>query len=115
MVTDRAKATVLMKYSGTDRLPKPPVVLIENFRMAGDVITSGREPTSITCFTSVRSATRDELISQVQKGAHSAGSTLRSESFDVPRVWAQQSSCGLSGFLYPAWIAHEIRNPDEQC
>jgi len=39
IIIGRAKATVLKKYSGTDLLPKPPVVLIENFREAGDVIT----------------------------------------------------------------------------
>ncbi len=67
IITGRAKATVLKKYSGTDLLPKPQTVLIEDFRMTGDVITDSERTHRHHLFhKQSQPLTRDELISAVQ-------------------------------------------------
>jgi hypothetical protein len=68
IITGRDKATVLKNYSGTDVLPKPQIVLNENFRMTGDVMTEA-ESTRQHHLLHKRSQplTRHQLISAVQK------------------------------------------------
>jgi len=67
IITGRAKATVLKKYSDADHMPKPQIVLIENFRMTGDVITDPeRTHRHHLLHKQSQPLTRDELISAVQ-------------------------------------------------
>jgi hypothetical protein len=68
IITGRAKATVLKRYSGTALLPKPQIVLIEDFRMTGDVITEPeRTHHHHLLHKRQQPLTRDELISAVQQ------------------------------------------------
>jgi len=67
IITGRAKATVLKKYSDTQPLPKPQIVLLEDFRMTGDVITQSEEKRHhYLLHKQTPPLTRDELITAVQ-------------------------------------------------
>jgi hypothetical protein len=67
VITGRAKATELNKYSGNEPLPLPQMVLVENFKMSGDVITEpGRTHRHHLLHKQSQPLTPDELVSAVQ-------------------------------------------------
>ena len=67
VITGRAKATELNKYSGNEPLPLPRMVLVENFKMMGDVITDpGKTHRHHLLHKQSQPLTPDELVSAVQ-------------------------------------------------
>jgi Domain of unknown function (DUF4410) len=87
IITGRAEATVLKKYSDAALMPKPQIVLIENFRMTGDVITDPeRTHRHHLLHKQSQPLTRDELISAVQNSfATSVIDHVKKLNVDVER------------------------------
>jgi hypothetical protein len=87
VITGRAKATELNKYSGNGPLPLPQIVLVENFKMTGDVITDpGRTHRHHLLHKQSQPLTPDELVSAVQNSfAVSVIDHVKKLNIDVQR------------------------------
>lgn len=71
IVTGKAKVEVISSYTGSERLPKPQIVIIQDFALVGDVITDESAAARLHRHLSLRhgsdeDSTPEVLIEQVQ-------------------------------------------------